>query len=214
MCVGESSECGDGVLQAGCGEECDDGNTSSGDGCSALCLLEFACHAAPDAGCRRQTRPNTGELEVDDKPRDRNDEIVWSWASGAATTKANFGNPRTTTGYLLCIYDASTLVSTARAPAGGTCAGEPCWKKTDSGFKYVDPQRTPDGIVKLQLIAGKAGKARIEAELRGVDIDMPSLPLAQPVTVQVKNSNGICWEAVYSAPAEDNDSDDFEDRND
>lgn len=32
--------CGDGVLQAGQSEECDDGNTTPGDGCSATCTTE------------------------------------------------------------------------------------------------------------------------------------------------------------------------------
>ena len=32
------SFCGDGIVNAG--EECDDGNTTSGDGCSAICTLE------------------------------------------------------------------------------------------------------------------------------------------------------------------------------
>jgi cysteine-rich repeat protein len=33
-------ECGDGTLDAEFGEECDDGNTESGDGCDAGCALE------------------------------------------------------------------------------------------------------------------------------------------------------------------------------
>jgi len=42
--VGVSSTCGDGTLQSACGEQCDDSNTDSQDGCSAVCLLE-ACTA-------------------------------------------------------------------------------------------------------------------------------------------------------------------------
>ena len=34
---------------------------------------------------------------------------------------------------------------------------------------------------------------------------MPStFPITQPVTVQLKNSSGACWGAVYSAPASKN----------
>jgi len=42
-CVGNQcvSSCGNGVIDAG--EECDDGNTVSGDGCSAACELEVGC---------------------------------------------------------------------------------------------------------------------------------------------------------------------------
>lgn len=34
------SECGDGVTCEDCGEECDDGNTEEGDGCSSACLFQ------------------------------------------------------------------------------------------------------------------------------------------------------------------------------
>lgn len=33
--------CGDGNIDVGLGEECDDGNMTSGDGCSDLCIVEF-----------------------------------------------------------------------------------------------------------------------------------------------------------------------------
>ncbi|MFC1611019.1 proprotein convertase P-domain-containing protein [Myxococcota bacterium] len=41
--------CGDGVVQRGEGEECDDGNTQAGDGCSSLCVEEhlFMCEGQP-----------------------------------------------------------------------------------------------------------------------------------------------------------------------
>jgi cysteine-rich repeat protein len=56
---GETSgvECGNGILEAP--EECDDGNTENGDGCSALCLIEEAsdCSAFP---CGR----NANKVEV------------------------------------------------------------------------------------------------------------------------------------------------------
>ena len=39
------SRCGDGFLDTGAGEVCDDGNTTPGDGCSATCTIEpgFEC---------------------------------------------------------------------------------------------------------------------------------------------------------------------------
>jgi hypothetical protein len=49
-----------------------------------------------------------------------------------------------------------------------------------------------------------AGKARIILKGKGTLLDDPTYPLAQPVTVQLLNSEGVCWEAVYSAPANKN----------
>ncbi len=49
-CVPES--CGDGIVEADIGETCDDGNTTSNDGCSSTCQVErgFTCPTA-DAPC-------------------------------------------------------------------------------------------------------------------------------------------------------------------
>jgi cysteine-rich repeat protein len=40
ICEVEPAPCGDSILQASEGEQCDDGNTAPGDGCSATCQLE------------------------------------------------------------------------------------------------------------------------------------------------------------------------------
>jgi YVTN family beta-propeller protein len=39
-CVGDPHICGDGVIEANCGEQCDDGGTVAGDGCDATCQLD------------------------------------------------------------------------------------------------------------------------------------------------------------------------------
>jgi hypothetical protein len=49
---------------------------------------------------------------------------------------------------------------------------------------------------------------------RGANLALPTLPLAQPVTVQLRSSTGVCWDAVYSAPASRNQSDLFRDKSD
>jgi cysteine-rich repeat protein len=55
-CSGYGPYCGDGILQPVFGEQCDDGNNISGDGCSATCQIESTAPlpgpgpAAPSAG--------------------------------------------------------------------------------------------------------------------------------------------------------------------
>ena len=34
-------------------------------------------------------------------------------------------------------------------------------------------------------------------QARGVNLDLPALPLAAGVTVQLQGSNGTCWSATY-----------------
>jgi len=49
---------------------------------------------------------------------------------------------------------------------------------------------------------------------RGVHLGLAPLPATQPVTVQLKNSDGACWDAVYSAPAQKNDGTQLRDKSD
>lgn len=53
--------CGDGTVNTGSGEECDDGNTVSGDGCSSSCQLEFGCgNGTVDTGEQCDDNNTTG----------------------------------------------------------------------------------------------------------------------------------------------------------
>ncbi len=218
QCQGNALICGDGQVEGGCGEECDDGNLVDGDGCSSDCHLESTpgCGAAPASGCRRSIQPGKSSLLVKDKPLDTGDLLTWKWTKGAVTPQADFGTPTTSTGYQLCIYDGgANLVSSSAIPAAGVCAGKACWTGNVSGFKYADKEGTPDGVTKLVLKQGLApGKAKIMLKGRGANLNLPALPLAEPVTVQLRNGDGVCWEAVYSAPPNKNDPTQFKDKSD
>jgi len=218
QCQGNPLICGDGVVQGGCGETCDDGNGAGDDGCSATCQVESTpgCGATPQLGCRQPAQPGKAVLLLKNKTPDSGDLLTWKWTKGAVTPKADFGSPTTITAYQLCIYDgASSLVSSTAIPAGGTCAGKPCWSEKSSGFKYADKDATPNGITKITLKQGLApGVAKIGLKGKGTNLNLPGLPLAQPVTVQLRNGDGVCWEAVYGAPAGKNDGAQFKDKSD
>ena len=100
-------------------------------------------------------------------------------------------------------------------PAGGSCAGKPCWKENAKGFQYKDKDATPGGVTQLKLKEGTVvGKSQIQVKMKGDNIDLPTLPIAQPVLVQIKNTDGVCWETTHSAPASKNDTLQFKDKND
>ena len=205
--------CGDGVQDAG--EECDDGNVFSDDGCSPTCTEE-PCRAAPAIGCRL---PAAGKalLKMKTNPfAPAKSQIVWKWTKGDATTVADFGDPTAAEGYHLCIYDAGILVSTTRIEAGGVCAGRPCWGATSSGYRFKDTDLTPDGALQLVLRAGAAGQSRAELKGRGANLELPLFAnLTGPVEVQLKQtSDAVCWTAVFGAPFVRRDDTAFLDRSD
>lgn len=129
------------------------------------------------------------------------DLLQWKWQKGEALVVADFGNPRQTTSYVLCVWDgASSLVSATRMPAAGTCRnGVECWKQTSTSFQYKDNDLTPDGMQLLKLKAGSDGRSNVQAKGKGALLPAPSYPLALPVTVQLLNSNGDCWETTFGS---------------
>jgi hypothetical protein len=189
-----------------------------------------ACGPTPVAvdSCLRPTVSGKGFLMLKTtSPASRN-RLTWRWAKGAETNFPDFGDPLGTTKYGICVYANDVLVVSAKVPPGGTCArGKPCWKQTGrttapTGFRYADRDLANDGVTRIVLKAGISGRAKLIFRAKGAAIgqaagSVPMPPtftvsgLVQPVTVQVKNSAGVCWAAVYSAPAAKNRSDLFRD---
>ena len=124
------------------------------------------------------------------------------------------------TQYALCIYDqvvgVPTLKLSINAPPGGLCGApaRPCWRQVGpltarAGFRYKDPQATPDGVKSLVVRGTRIGsrtKARLRLIARGSNLSLP-VPAASDqyfaqdtgLTVQVVHSDGYCWEVTYTS---------------
>jgi hypothetical protein len=144
-----------------------------------------------------------------DRAPDEKDSLKWQWLHGTATSYSDYGAPLSATDYALCLYDANGLALDAIVPAGSA------WQAGLHGLKYRSKSGTPDGVTQIQLKIGADGKAKILVQGRGIDLRMPALDaLEQPLRVQLRSSDGLCWEAVYSAPARRSTSSIFSDRAD
>ena len=147
---------------------------------------------------------------------DTKDKILWKGLRGAATTKAEFGDPLTTDSYAFCLYDNTGLQVEATVAPGGTCGGRPCWSEKVFSYTYKDKALSQGGTFSIFLKQGLIdGLAKFVVKVNGANITtMPSLDTLQsPVTVQLKNSQGICWGAVYTfPPASKNDAGMFKDK--
>lgn len=172
------------------------------DGVGDACDVATAavCAAQPRSDCRTSVKPLSSSLVVKDDPaKDTKDLILWKWASGAATTATDFGNPAGTDAYRLCVYEGSRLRSQVEVPAGGLCAGKPCWKGTgtpagSTGWKFSDK-----ALGGVGLKPGLAGKAKIGLKLKGPKFLPPPTPVADfPVRVQLSGA-GSCWETTFAA---------------
>lgn len=183
------------------------------------------CAPTPLPDCRRPVALGKSTFQVKNNIDDTKDMLTWNWNKGAATVLGDFGDPvNGNTSYQLCVYDSvlsvPTPVMALTVPAGGTCAGKPCWAAKKTGFLYKDKDLTNDGLMQLQLMAGADGKAKIVVKGKGANLPMPTPAgpglFAQDITVfvQLVNSDGVCWEADFSAPAKKNDPSQFSDTSD
>ena len=214
LCLGDLPGCGDGLMDPTCGEQCDDGNTQDRDGCTASCAVEAptVCGSVPATGCRQLAAAKKGSLQLRGfVPKKSKKALAWQYSRGAVTLKADFGNPLVDTAYEICVYDqqhgTSALVMSAGIPAGGMCGRKPCWKGSRSGFTYRNRAVGDEGLYSLTLREGKkAGRTRITLRGKNEKLPVPPLPLMQDstITVQLKNSDGVCWETRHSSPAAKN----------
>ncbi len=217
--------CGDGIVDGS--EQCDDGNTLDGDCCSSTCQFdpagsactdgvictEDACdgagtcthHVPPVAGC---DGPQATKATLTLKKNARSataDALEWKWVSGGPFDAGALGTPATTTDLTLCVFDQTGKAVAATAPAGGQCAGKPCWRTSATTVKYSDKALTPDGLQKLQGKSGAAGRGKLEVKGKGASLRMPSLGLTTPVTARLLRGDGPgCWEATFASHVQKN----------
>ena len=167
------------------------------------------CAPVPSTGCH-MAAAGKSSLAIVENADPRKDAFAWNW-KGDATAVAEFGDPTGGTPTLTaCVYDASGRVqplAQAMLPAGGACAGRPCWKTTGratspTGYKYKNPAATPDGFTTATLHAGDAGKAQIALKAKGSNVRNPALELTLPVTAQLVIEDGAgtaCWQSTYGS---------------
>jgi glucose/arabinose dehydrogenase len=188
------------------------------------------CPVLPAAGCRPAGK---GVVKINDRSDDTKDLLIWKWVKGPATIQTELGvNPvGGNTSYAVCVYDRaaatpSLALSLVIDRAGDLCGTKPCFKAVGGsppggkGWKYKDSAATADGVLKMILKGGGAGKAKIVLKAKGAD-----LPLGSPVSgsayfnqdtsvvVQLLSNDGVaCFESTFALPATKNEPDQFKDK--
>jgi hypothetical protein len=159
------------------------------------------CPAAPIGTCRAALKTS---LQIKDKSPDERDLVMFRWTKGAGTTQGELGDPTSAANYRLCVYDATGLVRSATAPAGGICAGAACWKELGptgnaNGFKYTDRELSPTGTLSLTLKSGPSPKPKAIWKAKGDALGDSSLGLVPPVVVEVANTEtSVCLGSSFT----------------
>jgi hypothetical protein len=219
-CDAQTGECAFIPNSAPCNDNsmCTTGDTCSGGTCVGGPALECApcercrpllgCGIEPLDGCHPSL--GKGKIVLRDNPNDVKDKIRWSWGAGSATSSSDFGDPPGGDGYTMCVYDGTPytrrLLLRTTAPGGGTCAaGTSCWKPRGTppgakGFVYKDSKLLlPDGVKRMKLQPGAAGRAKASVIAQGPNAELPSpIDVALPVLVQLHGENGTCLETTFT----------------
>jgi hypothetical protein len=181
------------------------------------------CGDRPRPSCRRPVESEAAQLKLKDSAKGpAKDQLQWKWTKGAATSLADFADPVTSDGLVLCIFDRSQtpprLLFQAIVPPDGMCGTKPkpCWVGKSKNFKFASKTPNSDGVRGLTLTPGAPGKAKIEFKAKGAALTrrpfgLPAPPLPLPLTVQLQSENGNCWEASYAlSGVKKNAGEDFE----
>ena len=183
VCNGDETCDGGGECEPGLPLDCADADLCTQDSCDPL------------LGCENPAEPATtcadawekGSLLIQETVPGK-ERVLVKASKGPALVQVDFGDPLDPGGTSLaaCVYDdAGTLVASMDVDrAGDTCGTKDCWKPIGSpppngkGFLFRDSQAASDGITRIKLKGGAAGKSSFQ--IKGAN-DAAKGQLALPV---------------------------------
>lgn len=170
--------------------------------------LAAGCPAVPTGTCHGAGRSGVLFKGSTDPAEQR---LSWRWRRGTtALAQGDFGDPVTSTSYRLCVYDQAggtpVFKMGATVTPGGTCGTKPCWKAlSDKGWAYKNAGGNGDGIRKVMLKGGDAGKPQIQVHGKGGDLSLP-VPVSgtalfdqdPAVIVELHRTDApVCWSSTF-----------------
>ena len=197
---GAVQTCGDGIANGT--EICDGADDAACPGaCNASCQCGV-CPTVPSPSC-----VNAGKhtLLIKDNTINTRDILKWKWAKGAPVVQADLGNPDSTTGYTMCIYDSSGgadfLATSLTIDPGAFWTNQ-----NPKGFRYKDKIGTSSGVQKVRLRTGALGKTLAQVVGKGGNLPLPApagatfFEMSPRVTVQLFNDDtSLCYGSEFTS---------------
>ena len=171
--------------------------------------LAAGCPAVPDDTCFSAGRSSVLFKDNSDTTKQK---FSWKWSKGTVhLVQAAFGDPvNGTTTYTLCVYDQTGRTHVFKMGAsvvpGGMCGTKPCWKAvSDKGWGYKNTNGNADGVSKVQLKGGAAGKPQVQVQGKGATLPLPAptsgiefFDQDPAVIVQLHSSSPAnCWSSTF-----------------
>lgn len=152
--------------------------------------------AAASTNCRTAERSLLLVKGPGDAAKER---FIWKWTRGEPTVTAEFGDPTTSTEYVLCLYGgtAGALVAEGEIHVPSSAVH---WSRVSAGYKYDDPAASADGMRRTTLRGSDKARAKILFKGQGIalpDLELPFSPATLPLTVRLSGTDA-CWESRYA----------------
>ena len=219
--------CGNEIVDAGAGEECDgsacctpdclfalsgtacnDGIPCTGDG---VCDASGICEGGGPRESCTETWDKAALLIKESVPG--KEGLKAQLKGGPSILQSAFGDPTIAdgTGVHVCLFDQEGNLAAALSVerAGEECSpGKPCWTdKKGTSWQYKDKLGAADGVSQVKLAGGDAGKTQIQIkaannEKKGIvefPVGMaPALMSASMVEMQIVTSDADCFSVEMS----------------
>ncbi len=166
------------------------------------------CASTPLGSCIAAAQ---ARLDVSEKQAGREYVRVALRKLVPTTTPSSFGNPVSGgTNDAVCVYDEQSALqgSLVVSRAGDLCDSKPCWRALASkGFSYGDRLASADGVTKIQMKSGAAGKGQTQVKAgnnlaqgeSGLPLGLAAALAGAPqATLQLVTSNAECFTATLS----------------
>lgn len=199
---------GDGNRDYPADSDCPTTTTTTTTTSTTTTTLPVACGPAPAGSC---IAAGGGSLKVSEKTAGKESVKASFKKLVSAVTQAQFGDPVDDgTSYALCIYTSANALAgeLSVAKAGEVCEGKACWSEVSTkGYKYGDKAASADGVGKITLGGGDAGKGKISLGAKNnAAKGQNSLPIgiatalsgSTSARVQLLTSDASCFEAVLT----------------
>ncbi len=172
----------------------------------APCEICFggACLATPALLCTDASVASLLDVRV---PAPGKERLNWTWEGVPPTflVLGDFGDPRTSSQYALCLFLTSPAGSASAGttvPPGGSCAGRPCWSALRDSFVYGNPRDAAGTGIRGMRLTNR-GLHHIRVSGAGPNLGLPASLGLSSALVQLVKSGGafpVCWQSQFTTP--------------
>lgn len=162
------------------------------------CGLGGTCVLGGRSGCVATESPSAARVKLTRKQYPDPSKLAVRWRGSVPGF-----DPSESDDVGICLFSGAEPVIEVSAPAGGTCAGSPCWSSRSGRYLYKDADQTPDGLRLMRVtpdqIKGIAKGPQLDETARGVPVPFTLDAPAPALLLQIHGGAGTCAEATFDA---------------